>query len=61
MSTTIETRQKYLGFLEQVPILKAMEHIELCTIADALQPVKFEDQAMIIRQGDPGDKFFVIE
>lgn len=61
MSTTIETREKYLGFLQQVPILKAMEHIELCTIADALQPVSFEDQAMIIRQGDSGDKFFVIE
>ena len=33
---------------------------ERCTIADALEPVSFEDQDVITRQGEAGDDFFMI-
>lgn len=30
------------------------------TVADALEPVQFEDGQEIVRQGEPGDDFFII-
>lgn len=29
-------------------------------MADALEPVQFEDKEEIVRQGEPGDDFFII-
>ena len=29
-------------------------------MADALEPVQFEDGQEIVRQGEPGDDFFII-
>ena len=33
---------------------------ERLTIADALEPVQFEDEQVIVKQGEPGDDFFII-
>ena len=33
---------------------------ERLTVADALEPVQFEDGEEIVRQGEPGDDFFII-
>ena len=33
---------------------------ERLTVADAFEPVQFEDGQEIVRQGDPGDDFFII-
>jgi len=33
---------------------------ELHTVADALEPVQFEDGEEIVRQGDRGEDFFLI-
>lgn len=33
---------------------------ERLTVADALEPVQFEDGQEIVRQGEPGDDFFII-
>eukprot|EP00948_MAST-09A_sp_MAST-9A-sp1_P002745 g2745.t1 len=60
-STAIQIRNKYLGFLHNVPILKSMDEVELCTVADALVPQRYNDGDVIIRQGDAGDKFFIVE
>jgi len=30
------------------------------TVADALEPVQFDDGQEIVRQGDPGEDFFII-
>jgi cAMP-dependent protein kinase regulator len=29
-------------------------------VADALEPVSFEDRETIVRQGEPGDDFYII-
>ena len=29
-------------------------------MADVLEPVQFEDQEQIVRQGEPGEEFFII-
>ena len=33
---------------------------ERLTVADALEPVQFDDGQEIVRQGEPGDDFFII-
>uniref|UniRef100_A0A8C0GN06 cAMP-dependent protein kinase type I-alpha regulatory subunit n=1 Tax=Chelonoidis abingdonii TaxID=106734 RepID=A0A8C0GN06_CHEAB len=36
------------------------ERWERLTVADALEPVQFEDGQKIVVQGEPGDEFFII-
>ena len=33
---------------------------ERLTVADALEPVQFEDKEQIVKQGEPGEDFFII-
>ena len=49
-----------LSFSCQVPILEDLGKFERLTVADALQPVSFEDGEAIVRQGEPGEDFFII-
>jgi cAMP-dependent protein kinase regulator len=53
-------RELYDSFLKKVPLLENVESYERMTIADALKPESFTAGTTIIRQGDPGTKFFVI-
>ncbi|WAQ95945.1 KAPR-like protein, partial [Mya arenaria] len=48
MGSTIRKRKMYEEFLAKVSIL------------DSLEPVQFEDGQEIVRQGEPGDDFFII-
>lgn len=50
----------YEEFLSKVPILEDLGKFERLTVADALQPVSFEDGEAIVRQGEPGEDFFII-
>lgn len=54
-------RQLHEGFLSQVDILKTMDQYERSKIADALKTEVFRDKDLIIRQGDAGNKFYIIE
>ncbi|KAJ1738229.1 hypothetical protein LPJ78_005305 [Coemansia sp. RSA 989] len=61
MERTSRKRRLYERFLETVPLLKSLEAYERQKIADALESVTYEDKDTIVRQGDPGDDFFLIE
>lgn len=41
-------------------ISENLDKWERLTVADALEPVQFEDGQEIVRQGEPGDDFFII-
>ncbi|ESO10754.1 hypothetical protein HELRODRAFT_72321 [Helobdella robusta] len=60
MGSTIRKRKMYEEFLSKVSILENLDKWERLTVADALEPVQFEDGAVIVRQGDAGDDFFII-
>lgn len=60
MGSTIRKRKMYEEFLSKVPILESLDKWERLTVADALEAVQFEDGQEIVRQGDPGDDFFII-
>ncbi|CEM10229.1 unnamed protein product [Vitrella brassicaformis CCMP3155] len=54
-------REMYQGFLEKVELLKEMDAYERSKLADALKTAAFKDGEVIVKQGDEGDKFYIIE
>ncbi|XP_064172353.1 cAMP-dependent protein kinase type I-beta regulatory subunit-like [Anguilla rostrata] len=60
MGSTLRKRKMYEEFLSKVSILESLEKWERLTVADALEPVQFEDGEKIVVQGEPGDDFFII-
>ncbi|XP_052262463.1 cAMP-dependent protein kinase regulatory subunit-like isoform X2 [Dreissena polymorpha] len=60
MGSTIRKRKMYEEFLGKVSILENLDKWERLTVADALEPVQFEDGQEIVRQGEPGEDFFII-
>jgi CRP-like cAMP-binding protein len=61
MENTSRKRRMYENFLEEVPLLVSLEAYERHKIADALESVSFADGDVIIKQGDVGDQFYIIE
>uniref|UniRef100_G3U963 Protein kinase cAMP-dependent type I regulatory subunit beta n=1 Tax=Loxodonta africana TaxID=9785 RepID=G3U963_LOXAF len=60
MGSTLRKRKMYDEFLSKVSILESLEKWERLTVADALEPVQFEDGEKIVVQGAPGDDFYII-
>ncbi|GBP19805.1 cAMP-dependent protein kinase type I regulatory subunit [Eumeta japonica] len=60
MGSTIRKRKMYDEFLSRVSILESLEKWERLTVADALEPVSFTDGETIVRQGEPGNDFYII-
>lgn len=60
MGSTIRKRKMYDEFLSRVSILESLDKWERLTVADALEPVSFNDGETIVRQGEPGDDFYII-
>jgi cAMP-dependent protein kinase regulator len=61
MENTSRKRRMYEGFLEELPLLTSLEAYERHKIADALETVTFNDGAVVIKQGDVGDNFYIVE
>jgi cAMP-dependent protein kinase regulator len=54
-------RQRYDNFLAKVPLLSNMDAYERSQLADALKIETFADGAVIFKEGDVGQKFYIIE
>ena len=54
-------REKYESILRSVEIFKSMEDYEIMQICDALKSSTYSDGDYIIKQGEMGDVFYVIE
>lgn len=52
--------EKYDDFLNSVSILKTLDPYERNRLSDAIVEEKFKKDDLIIREGDIGDKFFLI-
>ena len=55
----------YYNHLQQVSILyfssaENLDKWERLTVADSLEPVQFEDNTVIVKQGEAGNEFFII-
>lgn len=54
-------RLRYDSFLAKVPLLGNMDAYERSQLADALKVETFSDGAVIFKQGDVGNKFYILE
>ncbi|KAK5114577.1 hypothetical protein LTR85_010154 [Meristemomyces frigidus] len=61
MDSAFQRRRMYESFLEEVPLLSGLTPYERSKIADALETTKYPAGSTIIREGDPGDKFYILE
>lgn len=57
----MKKREKYEKILNKVEILQGIDPYEKMQIADALKPVNFNPGDFIIKQGDWGELFYMIE
>merc|ERR1712025_80636 len=60
MGSTIRKRKMYEEFLSKVSILDNLDKWERLTVADALEAVSFEDNEVVVKQGEQGNDFFII-
>jgi cAMP-dependent protein kinase regulator len=61
MDSAFQRRKMYEGFLEEVPLLSSLKAPERAKIADALSPQKYPAGTYIIREGEAGDAFYLLE
>ena len=59
--SSINKREKYKKFLETIPLLSTVEIYELYSICDAIKVEKFSKNQFIIKEGEEGDKFFILD
>jgi cAMP-dependent protein kinase regulator len=57
----VKKRERYETFLKSVEILSGMDTYEISQISDALKNHKFKAGEYIIKQGDIGDNFYIVE
>merc|ERR1711990_244244 len=60
MGSTIRKRKMYEEFLAKVSILENLDKWERLTVADALEATSFEHGDAVVKQGGPGDDFYII-
>ncbi len=59
--TTIKKRTMLQDFLKDVPILRLLSEYERLTLTDALQECTYGAGEVIMREGDEGETFCIIE
>ena len=59
--SSINKREKYKKFLETIPLLSTVEKYELYSICDAIKVENFEKNQYIIKEGEEGDKFYILD
>ena len=57
----MKKREKYENTLKKVEILKSIDPYELGQICDALKAITFTKGEYIIKQGDRGDVFYILD
>ena len=61
MEDAFQRRRMYESFLEEVPLLSSLTSYERSKIADALETQNFPAGSTIIREGDLGTTFYILE
>ncbi|OBT88060.1 hypothetical protein VE02_03671 [Pseudogymnoascus sp. 03VT05] len=61
MDYTFTRRRMYEKFLAEVPLLSSLNDYERSKIADALESCKYAAGSTIIKEGDAGEAFYLLE
>jgi len=57
----MKRRTKYESFLKSVALIAGLDSYERSQVADALRPETFKKGDTIVKEGDEGDKFYIVE
>merc|ERR1711920_1151603 len=57
----VKRRNKYDSFLKQVALISSIDAYERSQIADALKSESYTKGQIIVKQDEPGDKFYILE
>merc|ERR1719195_1946524 len=57
----VKRRNKYDSFLKQVALISSIDAYERSQIADALKSESYSKGQVIVKQDEPGDKFYIVE
>jgi cAMP-dependent protein kinase regulator len=60
-NSAIKRREMHYNFLKSVEILSSMDDYEITQVCDSLKTMKFKAGEHIIKQGEIGDNFYIIE
>jgi len=60
LAACIQRRETYMAFLTQVPVLSTMSDMELMALSDAMKEDEYPAEAIVFREGDRGDHFYII-
>ncbi|RIA90811.1 cyclic nucleotide-binding-like protein [Glomus cerebriforme] len=60
-SSVYRKRRAYEDFLRSVSFLSTLDRSEITKLADALEPINYENGDTIVSQGDLGEYFYIIE
>ncbi|PNS19137.1 cAMP-dependent protein kinase regulatory subunit [Sphaceloma murrayae] len=61
MDSAFQRRRMYESFLDSVPLLSSLTSYERSKIADALETKKYPANTTIIKEGDVGAHFYILE
>jgi len=61
MQKSQQQQELYQGWLTEVDIFKSLNHYELSRLSDLLTSTLFEEGEEIVKQGEHGDKFYILE
>ena len=61
MDSAFQRRRMYESFLDSVPLLSSLTSYERSKIADALETQKYPSNTAIIKEGDVGAHFYILE
>lgn len=60
VAAAMQKREKFVGFLKQVPILESLTEMELMTMADSMAEEKYNSGDVICTQGEAGNYFYIV-
>lgn len=60
MRSGLQRREDALAFLRSVPLLRPLNSEQLAKLADVLEVEFYSEGTTIVRQGSPGDTFFIL-
>jgi len=61
MQKSQQQQELYQGWLTEVDIFKSLNHYELSRLSDLLTSNRFNEGEEIIKQGEHGNKFYILE
>merc|ERR1712232_430286 len=57
----VKRRSRYMTFLEKVTLIQSIDEYQRSQIADALKSETYKKGDTIVKQDEPGDKFYILE